>query len=102
MKIPDKLLAKVPPLLAQEADADPVVYLRFHLPGSNRCWYVTEASPSGDDLIFFGLVCGEDAAFQSFTLSALKAIRSGDGQRVELDTYFSPGRLTDTVSPPDY
>lgn len=102
MKIPDELLARLPPLLAQEADADPIVYSRFHLPGTNRCWYVTEASPSGDDLIFFGLVYGEDAAFQSFTLSALTAIRSADGQAVELDASFSPGRLTDVVPPPDY
>jgi hypothetical protein len=36
----DDLRTRLPPLLSQEAEGDPMVYARFHLPGTRWAWYV--------------------------------------------------------------
>src|SRR5207253_2757225 len=44
--LPGDLRSRLPPFFSQE-DADPVVYARFHLPGTNRAWYVIEGQLEG-------------------------------------------------------
>jgi hypothetical protein len=98
----NELRAKLPPLYSQEAEADPVVYAKFFLPGTGWTWYVTEGSPREDDFLFFGFVVGLDSEFGYFLLSELESVRSPLlGLPVELDLTFPEGRLTDVVPAPD-
>ena len=54
----DELRARLPPLYSQEAEAEPMVYAKFFLPGTGWTWYVTEGSPQEEDFLFFGFVVG--------------------------------------------
>lgn len=65
----DELRARLPALYSQEAEADPVVYAKFFLPGTGWTWYVTEGSPQEDDFLFFGFVVGLESEFGYFVLS---------------------------------
>ena len=96
----DDLRSRLPPLLSQEAEGDPMAYARFHLPGTRWAWYLMEGEPDGDDYLFFGFVVGPDD-FRHFRLSELEAARSPLGQPVERDPAFTEGRLTDVVPAPD-
>jgi hypothetical protein len=98
----NELRAKLPPLYSQEAEADPVVYAKFFLPGTGWTWYVTEGSPQEEDFLFFGFVVGLDSEFGYFLLSELESVRSPLlGLPVERDLTFPEGRLTDVVPAPD-
>lgn len=97
----DELRARLPPLLSQEAEEEPVVYARFFLPGSRWNWYVLEGEPEDDDFLFFGFVTGLADEFGHFRLSELEAIHGPAGQSVERDATFAEGRLTDVVPAPD-
>lgn len=99
--LPDELRQRLPALYAQEAEADPVVYAKFFLPGTNWSWYVTEGSPREDDFLFFGFVVGQTSEFGYFLLLELEAIRGPFGFVVERDLTFREGRLTDVVPAPD-
>ena len=96
----DELRGRLPPLFAQEADMDPTVYCRFHLPGTSQAWYVTEGMPDGQDFVFFGFVAGPNE-FRQFRLSELERMRGLCGSQVERDPAFTEGRLTDVVPAPD-
>lgn len=98
---PDDLRAKVPPLYSQDGAADPIVYAKFFLPGTGWTWYVTEAGPQGDDVLFFGFVVGLDSEFGYFVLSELESVRGPFGLAVERDLAFEEGKLTDVVPAPD-
>ena len=98
--LPDDLRSRLPPFFSQE-DADPVVYARFHLPGTNRAWYMIEGQPEDDDYVFFGFTAGRDAKFGHFRLSELEAVRGLFGECVERDLTFTEGRLTDVVPAPE-
>jgi len=65
----DDLRSRLPPLLSQEAEGDPMVYARFHLPGNRWAWYLIEGEPDGDDYLFFGFVFGIEDEFGHFRLS---------------------------------
>jgi hypothetical protein len=54
----NELRAKLAALYAQEAEADPIVYAKFFLPGTAWTWYVPEGSPQENDFLFFGFVVG--------------------------------------------
>jgi len=96
----DELRARLPPLYSQEAEADPIVYAKFFLPGSGFTWYVTEGGPQGNDFLFFGFVVGLDSEFGYFLLSELQSARTPLGLAVERDVGFREGRLTDVVPAP--
>ena len=96
----DELRARLPCLLSQEAEAEPWVYARFLLPGTQWQWYVLEGEPEDDDFLFFGFVFGLSDEFGHFRLSELESIRSLLGQ-VERDEAFTEGKLTDVVPAPD-
>jgi hypothetical protein len=97
----EELRARLPRLYAQEAAAEPTVYAKFFLPGTDWTWYVTEGSPQENDFLFFGFVVGLESEFGYFLLSELEAVRSPLGLRVERDLAFREGKLTDVVPAPD-
>ena len=98
----DELRSRLPPLYGQEAEADPVVYARFFVPGTELAWYPIEGEPRGDDFLFFGWISGSRNEFGYFLLSELEAFRGLLAvQRVERDLTFTEGRLTDVVPAPD-
>lgn len=85
---------------SREPEDEPIVYAKFHLPGTTRCWYVTEGEPRGNDYAFFGFVTPANE-FRAFWLSELEETRGLFGAKVERDTTFVPGPLTDVVPAPD-
>jgi hypothetical protein len=97
----DELRARLPHLYAQEAEAEPIVYAKFFLPGTGWTWYVTEGEAQEDDFLFFGFVVGLDSEFGYFLLSQLEEVRNQFGLHVERDLTFTEGRLTDVVPAPD-
>jgi len=97
----DDLRNRLPPLNSQEAETDPVVYIRFFVPGTELAWYPIEGKPQGEDYLFFGWIAGSRNEFDSFRLSELEAFRGlPELQRVERDPAYAAGRLTDVVPPP--
>ena len=100
--LPDELRSRLPPIHAQEAEADPVVYARFSVPGMELAWYPIEGEPRGEDFLFFGWISGSRNEFDFFLLSELEAFRGLlEIQRVERDQNFTEGKLTDVVPAPD-
>ena len=102
MQLLDRELRKrLPPLYAQEAEAEPVVYAKFFMPGTAWTWYVTEGSEQEGDFLFFGFVVGLESDFGYFLLSELESVTNPLGLHVERDLAFHEGRLTDVVPAPD-
>jgi len=99
--LPDELRSRLPPLHAQEAEGEPMVYTHYFLPETASSWYVCEGQPEGEDYLFFGFVACPDADFRCFLLSELQALRGPVGQTVKRDLTFTEGRLTDVVPAPD-
>jgi hypothetical protein len=99
--LPDELKTRLPPLLSQEAVDEPVVYVRYFLPGTRWAWYVLEGEVEDGDFLFFGFVAGLHDEFGHFRLSELEAVRGPGGTMVERDLAFTEGRLTDVVPAPD-
>src|ERR1700674_5654247 len=98
----EDLRARLPRLYSQEAEADPMVYAKFFLPGTGWTWYVTEGQEQDGDFLFFGFVVGLESEFGYFLLSELECVRSPlGGLSVERDLSFREGRLTDVVPAPD-
>jgi hypothetical protein len=120
--LPKELLRKIPPLYANEDEADAVVVAKFFLPASRWTWYVIEGStrnPNGcgwgdgcdhrplseydpvrHDVLFFGYVVGDYPELGYFTLSELTGLRGPLGLRVERDLSFKPCRLSDVKRQP--
>lgn len=98
----DQLRGRLPPLYSQEAETDPTVYARFHLPGTTWSWYAIEGEPRDSDfLLFCCFLSGDGQSFSCISLSALEALRGPENQPVERDATFVQGRLTDVVPAPD-
>jgi len=97
----DDLRNCLPPLLSQEAVDEPIVYARYFLPDTGWSWYVTEGEPEDEDYVFFGFVAGIEAEFGLFRLSEQESITGTSGQKIEIDSNFKEGKLTDVVPAPD-
>ena len=97
----DELRARLPPLYSQEAEAEPIVYAKFFLPGTGWTWYVTEGGEQGSDFLFFGFVVALESEFGYFLLSELESVTTRLGLHVERDLAFQEGSLTDVVPSPD-
>ena len=93
--LPEDLRAQLPSLGSQEDEADPIVWVKFYLPGTAREWYVVEGSPAGSGFRFFGYVRGRRSEWRHFSLSELEQKRGPDGQRVERAIRFEPGPFHD-------
>jgi len=97
----EELRARLPPLYSQEAEAEPMVYVKFFMPSTGWTWYVTEGSPQDEDFLFFGFVVGLESEFGYFLLSELESVHNQLGLGVERALAFREGRLTDVVPAPD-
>jgi hypothetical protein len=86
-----QLREQLPPLYAQEHEADPLMMCKFFTPDSSWTWYVQEFD--GVD-ICFGLVVGFEQEMGYFSLSGLQATRGPLGLSVERDLHFQPTRLS--------
>ena len=86
-----ELLGKLPKLGQTEAEADPMVWVKFFYPDFGWTWYATEFD--GQDT-FFGLVRGDDEELGYFSLSELQSNRGQLGMAIERDRYFEPCRLS--------
>ena len=97
----DDLRARLPPLYAQEAEAEPDGLRQFFLPGTGWTWYVMEGEPAGGRFLFFGFVVGTKANSATSCSPSWKFDCRPSGLTVERDLTFTEGRLTDVVPAPD-
>ncbi len=86
----DALRKQLPPLYTQEQEPNPMVHIKFFLPGSSWTWYVTEGEPEGDDYLLFGFVFGFEGEWGYFTLRELEQVRNQMKLPVERDEHFTP------------
>ncbi len=90
--IPEQLLAKLPPLYAQESKGeDAIAHLKVFCPWSDWTWFITEYDPAAR--ICFGLVRGFEDELGYFSLTELESIRGPLGLPLEMDLYFKPTPL---------
>jgi hypothetical protein len=82
---------QLPPLYAQEHEADPLVICTFFTPDNSWTWY--PIAFDGVD-VFFGLVIGFEQELGYFSLSELQHARGPLGLPVERDLQFQPTRLS--------
>ena len=85
------LREQLPPLYAQEHEADPLVICKFFTPDGQWTWYVLEFD--GEDM-FFGWVVGFEEELGYFRLSELRQARGPWGLLIERDLHFQPTRLS--------
>jgi len=85
------LREQLPPLYAQEHEADPRVFCKFFTPDGQWTWYTLEFD--GED-VFFGGVVGFDEELGYFRLSELRQARGPLGMPIERDLHFQPTRLS--------
>lgn len=97
----EELRTQLPPLFAQEAEDDPIVYARFYLTDSAWDLYATEGGPEGGEYCLAGYITGEVQDWRHVLLTELEAMRSPAGAPVERDLTFQPGRFTDVVPAPE-
>ena len=81
----------LPPLYAQEQEADPLVICTYFTPDSSWTWYTIEFE--GVD-VFFGLVIGLEQELGYFLLSEVQQARGPLGLPIERDLHFQPTRLS--------
>lgn len=82
------------PLYSQEENKNPKVLVKYFNPWGIGTWYITEASPQGDDWLMFGLCDLGDPELGYVLLSQLKELRLPGGLTIERDLYFD-GYLQD-------
>lgn len=76
----------IPALYSQEETADPTIYLKLYLFAHDWQWFVSECEIQGEDILFFGFVCGLENEWGYFRLSDLIETR----KPVILDYNFKP------------
>jgi hypothetical protein len=92
MLLTKALRKQLPPLNANESEADPKVICKFFYPDFSWTWYAIEFD--GEDL-FFGFVDGDFPELGYFRLSELTSNRGKLGMSIERDRYFKPCRLSE-------
>ena len=95
--LPDEVRKTLPEIYSQAGDEEHTVYIKFFTPDADWTWYVTEGSPEGDDVLFFGYVIGLENEWGYFRLSELKATRGILGLPIERDLYFTPGPISEVL-----
>ena len=89
-----KLREKLPPLYCQDGKGgEAVVYAKYFTPDSSWTWYATEGTQEGDDVLFFGLVDGQERELGYFRLSELQSARGPLGLPIERDLHWRPKTL---------
>lgn len=96
MELWTEALARITPALYTTEEipsAEKLVVAKFFTPAAGWTWYVVEAEPQEDgDVLFFGLVDGQDLEWGYFTLNEFKDLnRSGDWRlQIERDLHITP------------
>lgn len=85
---------KAHPLYSQEENENPRVLVKYFNPCGIGSWYITEASPQGDDWLMFGLCDLGEPELGYVLLSQLQELRLPAGLTIERDLYFT-GSLAD-------
>lgn len=85
-----ELRSMLPPIGSRDGHApeDVRVPVKFFTPDSNWTWYAYEADDDSGDTIFFGLVCGFEKEYGTFSLNEMKGARGPLGLSVERDLYW--------------
>ena len=98
----DELRARLPPLNSQEADDEPFVYAKLILPGTSLAWYVLEGEVTDYGFVMHCLFVGQqEYSFGHFPEAFLQQFRGPNGELVQADQQFAPGKLTDVAPAPD-
>jgi hypothetical protein len=87
-----KVLPHLPPLYAQDQEADPLVLCTFFPPDSTWTWYAFECDRVD---ILYGLVMGVEQELGSFLLSEVGQARGPLRLPLERDIHFKPTRLSE-------
>ena len=108
-----ELCGNMPGLYSQEEVGDPWVVAKFFTPWTFWTWYATEASvvkddfdgnechfsldtyEDGDEVLFFGLVCGQENELGYWTLADLQSVKGPVGLKIERDIYWDPKKLSE-------
>jgi hypothetical protein len=98
----EEIRNRIPELTAQGELDDPVVYVKFFTPASNRTWLATEGEPVLDergeemDFEFFGRIHGHDVHWGSWTLKELLSVKDSSGMlNVTRDSHFDPKPISE-------
>jgi hypothetical protein len=92
----EEIISQLPPLGSGYGEEDPIIRVKFFMPGGEWRWYVTEGEPELEinDFIFYGYVVGIFPEWGNFRLSELKEARGWMGLPVERDLFFGPRRFS--------
>jgi len=89
-----EILKKLPPLYSQEQlGGKAVAHVKFFTPDSGWTWHVLEGSEEDGDVLFFGLVDGQERELGYFRLSELENARGPLGLPIERDLHWKPKTL---------
>src|SRR5258706_3043436 len=100
--LPDDIKDQLPKLYAQEANKNPIVYVKFFCPWNQWTWYATEGQAEGDDFLFFGYVVGHEREWGYFVFSELESV-SGPGRlKIERDIHFKPQNASQVADIPTH
>ena len=87
------IVNKIPNLYETENQKDKICYVKLFLPNSNWTWYIIEINKQ-DNNTCFGFVDGLEQELGYFTIKELENLRGQFGLKVELDSSFTPTKLS--------
>ena len=91
--IPQDIFNKIPNLYETENQEEKICYVKLFLADSNWTWYIIEIDKQ-DNNTCFGFVDGLEQELGYFTIRELENLRSQYGLKVELDSSFTPTKLS--------
>jgi hypothetical protein len=92
--LPEEIRKQIPPLYSQDGSGGKAIaYAKLFTPSSSWTWYITEASPEGEDILCFGLVDGFEKELGYFSLAEMADVTGPLGLPIERDLYFKPTTL---------
>ena len=86
-------LKSIPNLYETENQEEKICYVKLFLPNSNWTWYIIEIDKQ-DNNTCFGFVDGLEQELGYFTIKELENLRGQFGLKVELDSSFTPTKLS--------
>ena len=87
------IIKNIPNLYETENQKDKICYVKLFLPNSNWTWYIIEINKQ-DNNTCFGFVDGLEQELGYFTIRELENLRGLFGLKVELDSSFTPTKLS--------
>ena len=64
------------------------IIVKFFCPWNQWTWYAVEGEERDGDMLFFGLVHGQEKEWGYFTLNEIKSVKGPWGLRIERDYHF--------------